>query len=178
MTAYSTTSQRRPLVLDCVPAKVYAGENEGSLAERWLEQGNSILWSGYTPFYEYVSESGTTSSVGAGFYGADEIFDSGFAFIEYGAGYQHLKPAAALLPSLAPYSATRALRYNQLHDNWKVDVLYAEDDDQDSDAIAIRHTSGGNFAQFYCTASAVPRQQVLIQYLKTRYFYAAPRLKH
>ncbi len=163
------------VILDVGPAAVYSGQNDGSLAEQWLESGNSIVWSGFAPFYLYVLETGTSSSVGAGFFGADEVLDAEDGFIVYGSGLQSLQPPSSQIPSLGSFSASRALRYDQLGPEWSVDAVYAEDADKDSDAIAIRHVSGGVYAQFHCTNSAVPREAVLTDFVKA--FFFRPHLR-
>jgi hypothetical protein len=64
----------------------------------------------------------------------------------------------------------RALREDLVRQAWSIDVVYAEDDDADSDAIAIRHASGGVFAQFYTGEGDHPRAAVLGEFLRSYVF--------
>ncbi|MFO0982804.1 MAG: PQQ-dependent sugar dehydrogenase [Planctomycetota bacterium] len=155
------------VVLDVGPALAYAGENDGSLLEQWLENGNGIIWTGQHPFFEYVSPQGVPSASGAGVFGGDDVLDASAPEIMSGDGAQTLRPDAVSVPSLAPYQAPRALRYDQLGGQWLVARLFAADQDADSDAIMIQHPRGGYYAQFYCTSDPnVPRLAVLEEFLQ------------
>lgn len=162
------------VILDLAPSSIHAGENEGSLAERWMESGNTIVWSGQTPFYEYVFEDATTSIENAAWHGADDVLDPLLPMILAGGGFQNLKAPASSLPSLEPFHAIRALRMERVGLEWRREIVYAHDNDIDSDAIALRHRSGGVYAQFLCTNASVPRRQVLAEFLRT--YVLRPRL--
>ncbi len=168
MTPFLADGVRDVLVLlDYAPALVYAGEDDGSLAEQWMENENGIVWTGQNAFNEYLFEDGTSSLVGAGSYGADEVLDAAAPSIVYGSGKQDLGPRGYALPSFQPYFTTRAVRYDQLGPEWKVGALFASDTDMDSDAIAIEHLSNGFYAQFYCKQDdSLPRPAVLSEFLK------------
>jgi len=53
------------VLMDLAPSLVFAGESEGSLAERWMEGGNEIVWTGAAPFAESIAPDGSTTSHGA-----------------------------------------------------------------------------------------------------------------
>src|SRR6185436_15294317 len=118
--AYLADGVRDTLVIfDSAPWVIYHGQNDGSLAEQWLDNGNGIVWSGNEPFGEYVLESGARSTNGAGSNGADDVLDAALPEVCRGFGFQLLQPAASVdLPSLVAYDATRALRYDQLGPAW------------------------------------------------------------
>ncbi len=158
------------VVLDTIPAALYSGEDDGSLVENWLEHGNGIVWSGYEAFYEYIDTDGFVTDSGARTHGSDEVLDAlSLPSLCRGAGVQILTALGQHdLPGLAQYFAQRAVRYDALGPAWKVEKLYASDSDKDSDAIAIRHASGGHYAQFFGTdLPGLPRAQVILQFLAT-----------
>ncbi len=156
------------VLLDFVPALVYQGENEGSLAEQWVEHGNGILWSGQGAFSEYIHGNGLTSNAGAGNSGADDVLDASSAGLVLGNGQQILRPPAVMLPSLQPFRSGRALRHDRLGGEWRIGRLYAEDGDKDTDAVVIEHVSGGFYAQFHCfNDDSLPRKEVLVEFLRS-----------
>ncbi len=139
------------VLLDFVPEALFAGEADGSLAERWLERGNAIVWSGQTPFAEAVRDDGSTFSTGPSSSGAAAVLDSSNPELCLGKGIQELSDLARReLPSLQGYNANRALRYDALGPEWRVRKIYAQDGDRDSDDLVIEHVAGGFFAQFLC----------------------------
>lgn len=153
------------VLLDFVPSPTIEGGMPDSLLQRWVERGNTLVWSGSTPFQAVLYDDGTG---GLSVLGAEDFFGQPNASL-IGAGHQ--TPTAlgtSVLPSLVAYRGERALRYPLLPSQWRVTRLFAEDLDQDSDALEVRHASGGSYAQFFCTTSVVPRAAVLNEYLRDR----------
>lgn len=170
MAGYQRDKTRDALViLDAGPAALYAGENDGSLLENWLETRNGVVWTGQQPFFEYVDAWGQGSSAGAGNDGPTEVLDAAQPGLCLGQGWQNLvQPAAGRdLPSLQPFQAYKGLRLDRIGPAWSVGRLYAQDAAGASDALVLRHVRGGFFAQFYCTPEAgLPRLEVLTEFLE------------
>jgi glucose/arabinose dehydrogenase len=163
--------------LDSAPAAFYAGQDDGSLAEQWLDAGNGILWTGFDPFGHYVHPDGKDEDVGAGPFAADEVLDAAVPQLCAGSGWQQLEPAAADLPALAPFGATRALRTGSLSPNWSVQELYASDKTvpPESDALVIRDVNGGEYAQFFCENNPLfTRSAVIGDFFLTHLFAGLP----
>ncbi len=155
------------VLLDFVPRPILPAELGGSLLERWIEAGNGLVWSGQTPLLELLGDDGSIAQVPLV---ADELFDASSTYIVLGAGLQ--QPTALgmrVLPALPSYRSNRAMRFDRLGPDWHVSRLFATDQDQDSDALEIAHSSGGFYAQFLCDNDpALPRPAVLAQYLASR----------
>ena len=170
MTPYLSDDVRDALViLDTTPSVAYAGELDDSLAERWIESGNGIVWSGALPFSIYIREDGSTSRDGAGFSGADDVLDARAPFIGLGSGPMELTPRARRdVPALSPFIAESAIRLANLGNAWRVARLWAEDAaDRESDALLLEHTSRGFYAQVFCLADdTVDRGRVITQILE------------
>ncbi len=169
MTKYMNDGVKDVIVMmDYAPSKVFAGEFDDSLAEQWIEHGNGIVWTGFQPFFSYVDESGFVSSYFASAYGADFVLDAPlFALVSSGSGAQVVKPIAATeIPTLVNYTPTRALKYLQVGSHWTLDRLYADSANHNSDAVVIKDTSGGFFAEFYVVDADMPRAAVIDEFLK------------
>jgi hypothetical protein len=153
------------VLLDLVPAAVFAGQSEGSRLEQWLERGNILLWSGAAPCTEAIAADLTTTPLGAS--ALDLVLDSG-PELASGAGAEDLQPLASrLLPSLTPTTGLHALRLDRLGPQWRVRRAFALDSTPASDALELVHASGGIYAQFYCLPdAALPRMEVLREYLE------------
>ncbi|TAH36425.1 MAG: PKD domain-containing protein [Planctomycetota bacterium] len=171
MDGYLDDSTRDVVVLlDVCPAALYSGEDDGSLAERWIERRNGIVWTGQQPFFEYVRADGTGASNGAGSTGVDEVLDAVLPLLcpDLITDQAPLPLASLQLPSLAPFSSLCALRLDRIGSDWQAGRLYATDGAGSSDALALRHRSGGFYAQFYCTpAPGHPRLEVLQEFLRS-----------
>ncbi len=178
MSGYLTDGIRDYVVfLDLGAEAVYAGEKNGSLAEEWLESGNGILWSGYQAFARYVTRTGVDSSKGAGQRAADDVLDAAIVEICLGDGHQYLRPPAADLPSLEEFDSTRALRLMNLGPEWSLFTEYASDDDvpAETDAVTIRHLSGGEYAQFLSSyRSNLKRAEVFTEFFFSTLFEGLP----
>ncbi|MBI5432929.1 MAG: PQQ-dependent sugar dehydrogenase [Planctomycetes bacterium] len=167
------------VVLDEIPAALFAGEGDGSLAERWVELGNGILWSGNEPFAEYIYPTGIRSSVGAGGAGAEKFFDTApGTFPSRGNGPELVTPLGTTEIHALPASwyAEFALRTWCLDAaQWRVAKLYAKDDvEKESDAVLVRNLSGGFFAQiFNASDSQLDRVNALPQFLDN-YLWLSP----
>jgi glucose/arabinose dehydrogenase len=158
------------VVLDTIPASLYQGEDDDSLAERWLESGNGIVWTGYEAFHEYIFPDGFVSSVGALEHGADEVLDSptSVGLCTSSGDQVILPPGKAQIPSLFPYFAQRALRTDAITLPWSPAKIYANNGLAGSDALRMNHPSGGFYAQFWSTNQlGVPRVQTILEFLKS-----------
>jgi hypothetical protein len=156
------------VLLDVLPAPLAAGGLPESLLARWVARGNGIVWSGHTPLQTLLDDDGTTSQT---LLGADAFFGATTAYLVLGAGLQRPTPTGlSVVPSLARFTASRAMRYDQLGPGWRVARLFARDGDHDSDALELEHVAGhGFYAQFLCVeADALPRAAVLTEYLVDR----------
>jgi hypothetical protein len=153
------------VLMDLAPARVFAGEIEGSLAERWIESGNGLVWTGAAPFAESLAEDGST--VAWGDQAVDGLLDS-YAGVCLGQGAEVLNPLAGRhLPSLTATTATNAVLLDRLRTKWRPWLVFARGEAKDSDAVELRHFSGGLYAQFYCVEGAgLPRAQVLAEYVR------------
>ena len=155
------------VLIDFVPAALVEGGVPGSLLERWVENGNGIVWTGFTPFLVVLGDDGSLTQT---LLGADELFQATEPYINQGRGAQ--TPTAlgeTVLPALPEYRARRALRYDRLGASWRVTRIFGEDGDADADAIELEHVSRGFYAQFLCDDDPnLPRAEVLTQYLLDR----------
>ncbi len=178
MAAYLHDSQHDWLVcLDEGAGVVYKGQVDGSPAERWLNAGNSILWTGQNPFSAYLSISGDEFTHGAGSWALDEILNAAAPQLVAGAGTMDVAADGADLPSLATFDSFCAMETAKLNPDWAVAKLYASDGSSPpvSDALVIRNKKGGEYAQFYCVAdSTLPRHEVLRDFFATHVFTRLP----
>jgi hypothetical protein len=178
MTEYFNDSPRDYLVcLDAGPSVAYAGEDDKSLAEHWLDSGNGILWTGYNPFARYIRTDEVDDNAGSGPYAADEVLDAAIPQICSGSARMLLTPDAGDIPSLAPFNAGRAVLTANLNSTWSISKIYASDKKTPpmSDALVCRNTAGGEYAQFYCLKdSTIPREAVLSEFFKSHVFVDLP----
>lgn len=167
------------VLLDMAPALVYSGQDDGSPAEDWIEAGNGILWTGYSPFAWWIAEDGSISDAGASFTAADEVLDAATAGLCTGAGSMLLLPPAIDLPDLAPYTATYGVIPSRLGTGWSEQVTYADDGTSGSlratDAVLLRNAAGGEYAQFLVSNANLPKRvDVLFDFLRTQLFVGRP----
>jgi hypothetical protein len=167
------------VVLDVGPKALYAGEDDGSVAESWLDTGNGLIWTGEAPLAWYIDEFGNLSDAGAGATAADEVLDAAGFGLCSGNGTMQLLPAASDLPALQSYVATRALVFAKLGVDWSEHVTYADNgapgSARASDCLVIRHVSGGEYAQFHVLDDdQAPRADVLRDFLLTQLFAGLP----
>jgi glucose/arabinose dehydrogenase len=163
--------------LDSAPAVAYAGQKDGSLAERWLDAGNSLLWTGNNPFSHYVTTDLQDDKDHAGKYAADDVLDPALPQLVSGSGHMDLGPDAAELPDLAAFDSPRALRVGNLDPGWTVAKLYAGDGGTPpiSDALVLRNARGGEYAQFYCVDDrSLPRAAVFREFFLSHVFAGLP----
>lgn len=136
------------ILIDASPASVFAGE-DNSLAERWIEGGNGILWTGREPFTLWIDERGisTVSSDPE----ADKVLNPKRSGICRGAGSQVVDATVEGTPTaLKAFQSDWAVRYDQRGPEWDARWIFAKDRDRDSDAILMVRQGGGFYAQFYC----------------------------
>jgi glucose/arabinose dehydrogenase len=153
------------VLLDFVPAETAPDGVEGSLLQRWVEGGNGIVWSGATPFQNTLDDRGIAElQVNA----AEAFFRlPGTTLVTGGGLMTPTALAASVLPSLTSFRTQRAVRYDQLRSPWSVARIFAEDADQDSDALELVHSlRRGFYAQFHCEEQNLPRTAVLTEYLR------------
>ncbi|MEW6379385.1 MAG: hypothetical protein AB1611_07235, partial [bacterium] len=159
------------VVIDICPSLVFRGEVDGSMAERWMESGNMVIWTGSEPFGWYIDLDGVIRDRGAGEKGASQVLDVSSPGLCRGVGLQ--EPTTAVrdyqdpdgdynIASFVEYEARHALCYDQLlidalssdwhHVSfWRVDEVFAEDSESyQSDNIILVNTAGGQYGQFYC----------------------------
>jgi len=178
MNAYLHDSQRDWLVcLDEGAGVAYKGQDGGSLAEQWLNSGNSIAWTGQNPFSAYLSVNGDEFTHGAGSWALDELLNAAAPQLVAGAGHMDVQAAGADLPALAAFDSNCALEASKLNPDWTVAKLYASDGSNPpvSDALVVRNKKGGEYAQFYCVNdSTLPRRAVLRDFFATHVYSGLP----
>jgi glucose/arabinose dehydrogenase len=163
--------------LDMGAALVYRGQNESSLAEAWLDAGNGLLWSGYTPFARYVWMLGGVSNERAGGTAADEVLDAAVANLCWGDGHQYAMSDQVDLPSWVEADASRAVRVGHLGSEWSVAKLFSSDreDPAETDGVLLRHSGGGEYAQFYCVRDpTLPRRELLREFFLSQLYAPLP----
>jgi PKD repeat protein len=166
------------ICLDVGASSVYAGEDGGSLAERWLEAGNGIVWTGFNPFSQYLTTDGVEKSQGAGPWALDELLDAATPKLDGGSGHMSLQPDGVELPSLQPFDSNLALMTARLAPDWTIAKLYASNGGTPpvSDALTLRNRTGGEYAQFFCVDDAtLPREAVLRDFLASHVFSHLPK---
>jgi len=179
MTANMRDSPRDWLIcLDVGASSVHAGKDDGSLAERWLEAGNGMVWTGFNPFSQYLTTDGIEKSRGAGAWALDELLDAATPRLVEGSGHMSLRPDGAELPSLQPFDSSLALMTARLNSDWTIARLYASNGATPavSDALVLRSRNGGEYAQFYCVDDAtLPREGVLRDFLASHVYSHLPK---
>lgn len=152
------------VLLDYVPAALATLPFEESPLARWIAGGNALVWTGATPFVLRLDDSGTIENTALL---ADTFFAATAPLVVQGGGPQTPTAlAAGVLPSLPSFQSQNALRIDQLGPAWHVRRLFAVDTDEDSDAVELRHDTGGLYAQLMCVDDPGPvRAAVLREYL-------------
>jgi glucose/arabinose dehydrogenase len=154
------------VLLDFVPEPLVATGSPSDPLERWIAGGNCVVWTGATPFLNRLREDALVEVVPGG---VARFFGTADGSVVEGTGLQiPTDLGARVLPSLRGYRTSRALRYDLLGPAWSVLRIFAEDDDLDSDALELRHASGGDYVHLLCDAGAVARPAVLTEYLRNR----------
>ena len=180
MAAYKADAIRDyVVVLDIGASSLYAGQDDGSLAEDWIEAGNGMVWTGFAPFAWYIDSLGTATDIGAGDFAADDVLDAAYPGVCNGVGVMQLLPPAIDLPFLASYSANRAAIFSHLGARWTEQVTYADDgkigSGRSSDAMVVRNAAGGEYAQFHIVNDdRSPRAEVLRDFLLSHLFADRP----
>jgi glucose/arabinose dehydrogenase/PKD repeat protein len=179
MTDYLQDLPRDWLVcLDVGASAAYDGQNNDSLAEKWLNAGNGIVWTGFNPFADYLLPDGTESNQGAGSFALDELLDAAKPHLVDGHGKMKLAADAGEIPSLQPFDSSTALMTSRLNSDWTVAKLYASTGKTPvvSDALLIKNSKGGEYAQFYCVNdSKLPRKAVLRDFLISHVYANLPK---
>ncbi|WP_339132864.1 MAG: right-handed parallel beta-helix repeat-containing protein [Candidatus Electrothrix sp. GW3-4] len=175
------------VIIDTCPGSLFHGETDESIAEEWMENGNTLIWTGSEPFAAYVDMNGTVLNDGAGAEGASKILDASSPGLCQGGGLQ--KPTTAVwdyddadgdynISAFLSYDATNSLDYSKLLTNsessdwdnmsyWRIDEIFAEDSEKyQSDNIVLVNTNGGQYGQFYCVSGLNDaRKEVIAQVL-------------
>lgn len=146
------------IVLDCVPHTLWSGQTDGSLLEQWIDDGNTIIWTGDYAFWAYRDlRSGQSSHRVVGNSGDDRVLDISPVYFRT-TTYERSADGDRYLPSLpARYRAdSRPLRLSRLGD-YVVDAQFACDGSEYCDAIVIHNpvTSGGYFVQMGMLRSSI-----------------------
>ena len=155
----------------------YHGQPRNSPAERWIEAGDALLWTGCAPFSRWLTVGGVDQDHGAGPDALDELLDAAAPHLASGAAAMALAADAADLPALAPFSTDLGVVTARLASDWSVAKLYASDggDPPISDALVLRHADGGEYAQFLCVDDAtLPREEVLRDFFATHVHAGLP----
>ncbi|MFZ3136064.1 MAG: right-handed parallel beta-helix repeat-containing protein [Thermodesulfovibrionales bacterium] len=145
------------VIVDICPYGIFHGEADDSLAERWVKNGNMIIWTGSEPFGTYVDTGGRKLTDGAGAEGAGKILDVSSSGLCSGGGLQ--VPTTAVrdyvhpdnptfdgqynngdygISAFVPYEAQYALKYDRLlidaassdwnhMSYWRPEEVFAED---------------------------------------------------
>ncbi|MEW5802007.1 MAG: right-handed parallel beta-helix repeat-containing protein [bacterium] len=175
------------VIVDLCPDIVFCGETDGSMAEKWMESGNMLIWTGSEPFACSLSVDGTKRDHGAGLGGAGKVLNVSSAGLCQGGGWQ--EPTTAVrdyndpngdygISSFVRYEACHALHYDRLLIDslssdwhhapfWRVDEIFAEDSENyQSDNIVLVNVHGGRYGQFYCVSGFNQvRMEVITQVL-------------
>ncbi len=174
MTTYLDDGVQDVLVcLDAIPEAVYAFQPDGSLGEEWLDHGNGIVWTGTRPFSLVVSPDARsrTTSVAA----ENRILDAGPGALCRGRGIQKIvEGVKPTLPFGKSWESMTSLVFSSLGPDWEVEKVFAFGGIRanHSDAILLRHSGGGFFAQFFtgqvaASGATFPRAKVLREFLKS-----------
>jgi hypothetical protein len=105
------------------------------------------------------------------------VLDAAIPQLCSGTARMRLTPDASDLPSLTSFNTTRALLTANLNATWTPAKIYASDlaATPMSDALVVRNTAGGEYAQFYCVKDAnTPREAVIDEFLKSHLFVDLP----
>jgi len=175
------------VIIDLCPDIVYRGETDGSMAEKWVDSGNMLIWTGSEPFAVSVDINGTKQDRNAGSMGASKVLDVSSPGLCQGAGLQ--EPTTAVwdytdsdgdynISSFVKYKACKSLHYDQLVIDsissdwnhvpfWWVDEIFAEDSENyQSDNIVLVNGGNGRYGQFYCVPGFnQARMEVITQVL-------------
>ncbi len=166
------------ICLDVGASVAYAGENDGSLAEQWLDAGNGIVWTGFNPFAQYVMPDGEDKNDGAGTWALDDLLGAAKPHLVSGSGHMNLAANAGEIPSLQPFDSSTALVTSRLSASWSIAKLYASTGATPavSDALLLKNGVGGEYAQFHCVDDAtLPREAVLKDFLVSHVFAKLPK---
>ncbi|MFH1146584.1 MAG: hypothetical protein V1736_02610, partial [Pseudomonadota bacterium] len=145
------------VIVDMCPSGIFGGETDDSLAERWMDAGNMIIWTASEPFGMYVNTGGNKLTAGAGAEGAGKVLDVSASGLCRGGGLQ--LPTTAVkdyvhpeiptfdgqynsgdysISAFVPYEAQYALKYDSLFldaassdwnhmSYWRPEEVFAED---------------------------------------------------
>ncbi|MFX0212059.1 MAG: hypothetical protein ACFFDT_39165, partial [Candidatus Hodarchaeota archaeon] len=163
------------VVLDYSPQILFSG-SDNSLAEQWLEAGNSILWTGERPFYYYIDTSGNI--FGSYSTGLTGVLDGTGENLAARNSEQMFATSLGVeyLPSLATevgeglhvgygglvntFGIEWGFRYEFTHAQFYAGRRTV------SDSYALKHKDGGIWAQFYIQSGSLPRSSVLREFIK------------
>ncbi|MFX1285793.1 MAG: HYR domain-containing protein [Promethearchaeota archaeon] len=165
------------LIFDYTPQFLYSGQGDGSLAEQWLSTGNSIIWTGYQPFYYYLT---TTGSTAGGYYSGLQYVLNASSSQRVGCDQSLTPLGAQFLPSMGTsigekthYSNGGAGYIQYYGTNWDFPLEFTSSSDLVSsyvvysDSFALQHINGGIYAQFYVSSdSNLPRAVVLNEFIQ------------
>ncbi|MBM3214189.1 hypothetical protein FJZ36_04660 [Candidatus Poribacteria bacterium] len=147
------------------PGSLYKSGNaqpDGSLAEKWLDDGNMFL---NTADYIFYYSDGVQN----GDVGLKSITDSNFDQWTDGNANKPTKDGAKYTPSLKAFSAPRSFKKSQIDNdkNWEIEVILADNGADFLDPVVIKHTkTGGRVAiAIQVSDDGQPRGAVLTEML-------------
>jgi PKD repeat protein len=152
------------VVIDLVPAALFAGESDGSRIEEWLEAGNALVCTGALPLGRSIDENGLLTVETRAL---DFVLDSG-PYVGFGLGPESLQQGArSRLPSLLALDGLHSIQQALVAEPWRLRRAFTGSLLKASNAIELVRDGGGIYAQFYCQPTAgLPRAAVLGEYLE------------
>jgi hypothetical protein len=143
-------------------------QNDDSIAELFLDDGNCIINTGDYMFY-VVNGAGTNAAGGLQTMmdiGGITMWDDDTAVVVTGDGYDYA-------PSLTDFATDRPFHLDQLTDDWEVELILAGNAAETrADPVIVRNTeTGGRLGIFYQTASQDddPRGEVISEWINNWY---------
>lgn len=85
------------VIIDTCPGSLFHGETDESIAEEWMENGNTLIWTGSEPFAAYVDMNGTVLNDGAGAEGASKILDASSQVFVRAADCKSRRPQSGIM---------------------------------------------------------------------------------
>ncbi|MBN2130824.1 MAG: LamG domain-containing protein [Sedimentisphaerales bacterium] len=149
------------------PDTIYAGGNaqpDGSLAELFLDDGNTIINTGDYMFY--VNTAGTNNADA----GLVNMMDIG-AYMWNEAVVVTTTAGQEFTPTLADYTTPRAWNLDQLTGDWHAELILAGAGSMAEPVIVRNAYTGGRLGTFYQTASQDdnPRGEVISEWINNWY---------
>ncbi len=143
------------------PDSIYPSGNkqtDGSIAEKFLEAGNMIINTADYMFYiPYNAELGIRN-----------MMDLQDVTMWFGGDMKVTNSGNQYLPSLSPYTTTRALKLDGIKSPWTVETVFAQNTEGTlAEPVVVRDTAtGGRLAIFYqLVDDNAPRGEVISEFI-------------